>query len=566
MKRFFVWTISAVIASSSFAQNLSWKEKRISKRIQSSVSYLASDALEGRSTGSQGELASALYIAGKMKKLGLAPMGVDGYMQPFAITTLRIADGSSRFTINDRVLTVFTDYFPLSYSTNEANFSGSVIDVGFGISEEGYNDYKDKDVRNKLVAINVSSPDGIHPHSKYIAWHGITKRVDEAVKQGASGVVFYRLNDGVEPPESDLSLKMEPSSVPVIYYTALVPDANYFRDARVDLSLRVLTDVEYGHNVLGFVDNGAKTTVVIGAHHDHLGHNEHGGSRDPDGHEVHNGADDNASGVAVMLELARKLRKSKGWNRNNNYLFMAFSGEEMGLIGSKYFCEHPTIDLGSVNYMLNMDMVGMLDSTERTLIINGVGTSSKWEESIIQLKPEMRGISHINTTKGGIGPSDHTSFYLKEIPSIHFFTGSHEHYHKPTDDAFRLNYGGSAFITCFIVDMVKDLNVAGKLDYIQTVEEDSASAKSKRTKFAVTLGVVPSYDYAGEGFKLDAVQQGKPADVAGVKGGDIIISFNNEKVKDIYDYMNILGQIKVGDLVPIQVQRGGEIISLTIQF
>jgi Peptidase family M28/PDZ domain len=552
------------IASSGVSQNLKWKEKRSCKRIKNSIIYLASDRLEGRSTGSQGELMSAEYIAGEFVKLGLEPKGEEGYFQIFSVTTLRIADASTELTINNQPTSLFTDFYPLSYSSNKTDVSTGIVRVGFGISDENRNDYKGVDVKGKIALINISSPDGIHPHSKWLAWHGINVRVDEAIKQGASGVFFYRSNEKDAMAESELSLKMKPSEVPVIFLTNVINDTMDLAFAHIKVN--ILTDSDKGHNVIGFKNNGASKTVVIGAHHDHLGRGEMGGSLAEKTYEVHNGADDNASGIAALIELARQLKKRKSWNSSNNYLFIAFSGEEIGLVGSKYFVKNPTIDLKTVNYMINMDMVGMLNPETKALIINGVGTGSYWKESISRMESLKRGIGTVKTTTGGIGPSDHTSFYLSQIPAIHFFTGTHPHYHKPSDDVENLNLEGEVFVIGYILGMIKDLNPFDSQPFLATTSEDSTARSSGRTSFKVTLGIVPNYTFDGEGLQMDAVREGKPGQKAGMVAGDIIISFHNSAIANIGDYMEFLKKLAPGDVVEIKVRRGDEIISLTAEF
>ncbi len=546
------------------SQNLSWKEKRTCKRVKGNIEYLASDRLEGRATGSEGEKLSADHIAAAFEQYGLVPKGEDGYFQTFSVTSLRIADGTSSVSLNGSDIALFADFYPLSYSSNKGEISSGVVRAGFGISSTERDDYKGVDAEGKIVMINIGSPDGIHPHSKWLDWHGIKVRVDEAIAHGAKGVMFYRSSEKAAAAESDLSLKMKPSTIPVIFLNQVISDTiNY---AFAQINLKILTDADLGHNVIGFKDNGAATTVVIGAHHDHLGRGESGGSLAEDSYEIHNGADDNASGVAALIELAKQLKKGSKWSSANNYLFIAFSGEEIGLVGSSYFVSNPTIDLSTVNYMLNMDMVGMLNAESKTLIINGIGTGDGWNAAISSLENEVKGIQKVETTEGGIGPSDHTSFYLNKIPSIHFFTGAHEHYHKPSDDVEILNIEGEVFVIGYIRALIQNLNEQPRQNYQATTSHDSAAQSSSRSSFKVTLGIVPNYTFDGEGLYIDAVRQGKPGEKAGLKAGDIIVNFNSKSIADIGDYMEVLKILNPGDSIELVVRRGEEIISLTAQF
>lgn len=310
-----------------------------------------------------------------------------------------------------------------------------------------------------------------------------------------------------------------------------------------------------GIDVVAFLDNNAPTTVIIGAHYDHLGHGLEGASLHSGEPAIHNGADDNASGVASMLYLAEYLKSSDA--KNNNYLFIGFSGEELGLFGSKHFAENPTIDLSKVNYMLNMDMVGRLNE-ERVLAINGVGTSPTWNEVLPRINVD--GIK-IKTSESGIGPSDHTSFYLKDIPVLHFFTGQHSDYHKPSDDSELVNYEGLLSISKFIAALIESLDSKGKLAFVKTKEEQQQAAS-----FKVSLGVMPDYVYDGEGMRIDAVIGGKPAEKAGLQAGDVVIRIGDTNVKDIYDYMEGLSKFNKGDKATVTVKRKDKILDIQVEF
>ncbi|MDH4057789.1 MAG: M20/M25/M40 family metallo-hydrolase, partial [Cyclobacteriaceae bacterium] len=240
------------------------------------------------------------------------------------------------------------------------------------------------------------------------------------------------------------------------------------------------------NNIVAYLDNKAPTTIIIGAHYDHLGIGEQGSSLDanPQG-KIHNGADDNASGVAGVIELARYFSSNKK-KEKNNFLFMCFSGEELGLFGSKYFTENPTINLAQANYMINMDMIGRLDPQTKILLVHGTGTSPVWEPLLNKLTNEN---VVIKTDSSGVGPSDHTSFYLKNIPVLHFFTGSHSDYHKPTDDWEKINYKGEGDVLNIIARVIDGLNDSDKLEFLTTKTKPMTS----RSAFKVTMGIMPSY-------------------------------------------------------------------------
>jgi Zn-dependent M28 family amino/carboxypeptidase len=308
-----------------------------------------------------------------------------------------------------------------------------------------------------------------------------------------------------------------------------------------------------GTNIIGFIDNKAENTIVIGAHYDHLGFGGENSLYRGEKKEIHNGADDNASGVAVMLDLIAKLKNT---NTNNNYLFMAFSGEEEGLLGSNYFVKHPTLDLKKVNYMINMDMVGRL-KPDSTLAVYGTGTSPRFKQTLEATNTRFKLIEN----ESGVGPSDHTSFYLNDIPVLHFFTGQHEDYHKPTDDSDKLNYEGMEAISNYIFDVISDLNNAGKLPFRKTKNE-SDDAPS----FKVTLGVIPDYMFDGKGMRIDGVSEDKPAQKAGLLKGDIVIKLGDSTVTDIYAYMRALSVFKAGDSTKVVVDRNGKHVEANLKF
>lgn len=308
-----------------------------------------------------------------------------------------------------------------------------------------------------------------------------------------------------------------------------------------------------GRNVIGFLDNKAENTIIIGAHFDHLGYGGEGSLYRDSIKAVHNGADDNASGTAVMLDLARKL---KGINTNNNYLFMAFSGEEMGLLGSNYFVKNPTIDTKAVSYMINMDMVGRLKQ-DSTLAVYGVGTSPMFKQVLNAHNDKFKLIEN----ESGVGPSDHTSFYLADIPVLHFFTGQHEDYHKPGDDSEKLNYDGMEKISAYIFDVITDLNDNGKLAFRKTKNESESVPR-----FKVGLGVIPDYLFDGRGMRIDGVSEGKPAQQAGLQKGDIVIQLGDSIVTDMMSYMRALSIYNKGDKTQAVVNRNGKKVKAEIQF
>ncbi|PWK20521.1 M28 family peptidase [Xanthomarina spongicola] len=307
-----------------------------------------------------------------------------------------------------------------------------------------------------------------------------------------------------------------------------------------------------GTNVLAYIDNQAENTIIIGAHYDHLGFGSDGSLHRGE-KEIHNGADDNASGVAVMLDLAGKLKYA---NTSNNYLFMAFSGEEMGLLGSNYFTKNATLDLSKANYMINMDMVGRLKQ-DSTLAVYGVGTSPRWKQTLSATNPGFKLVEQ----ESGVGPSDHTSFYLQDIPVLHFFTGQHDDYHKPGDDTEKLNYEGMDAISNYIFDIITELDKSGKLAFRKTKNESEETPR-----FKVGLGVVPDYLFDGEGMRVDGISEDKPAQKAGLQKGDIVVKLGDSTIVDMMSYMRALSVFKAGDSTQVVVKRNGKDIQANINF
>lgn len=312
-----------------------------------------------------------------------------------------------------------------------------------------------------------------------------------------------------------------------------------------------------GHNVLGYLDNKAPYTIIIGAHYDHLGlgHDHNSLDANPEG-KIHNGADDNASGTAGVLELARYFT-SNTRKEAFNILFMCFSGEELGLLGSKKWCEQPDLKLDAVNYMINMDMIGRLNDSTQKLMVYGVGTAAEW----VTLLESAKGTLSLKLDSAGIGPSDQTSFYLKQLPVLHFFTGQHSDYHKPSDDVEKLNVKGEVKVLNYIVRVIEGTEALPKLGYLKTRTPDTG-----KTSFKVTMGVMPDYSFEGPGMRIDGVTDQKPAFKAGILKGDVVLSINGAPIKDVMGYMGELSKYKKGDTVEVEVERNKSRSIFKVQF
>lgn len=522
------------------------------------VQYLASDRLEGREAGMPGEKLAVDYIAAKFGNVGLMPYGENAsYLQPFTFAAEPKLGALNTLQLGRKKLKVGEQWYPLAYSA-VGDVRGTIRKLDYGIvaPELGRVDYPDTlDLKDRVAAFSVSSPDGVHPHSKYIAYNDLQGRAQRAADHGAAAVLFYSDDPTAPTPKPGFSAKIKSIGIPVIFltgelYEQLVVDGNPFA-VHVEIERAERT----AYNVVGMIDNGAANVVVIGAHLDHLGWGDEGSLHRGEP-AIHNGADDNASGIAVMLQLARDLAEMDQ-TRANDYLFIAFSGEEKGLYGSNYWTKHPTVPIAELNYMINLDMVGRLD-TSGTIGINGVGTSPAWDELNRVLVGELK----VKTTTSGIGPSDHTSFYLQGVPAIHFFTGTHADYHKPSDDEEKVNYDGMLRVTRYIESLIASLNDDGKLAFTKT--EDVNTEDTPR--FKVTLGVVPDYLYDGKGMRIDGITDGKPAANAGLQAGDVVVRLGALDVTDMMGYMKALAQFNKGDATEVTVLREGKEITKNITF
>ena len=307
-----------------------------------------------------------------------------------------------------------------------------------------------------------------------------------------------------------------------------------------------------GRNVIAYLDKKAEKTIVIGAHFDHLGMGGQGSLHRGDS-AIHNGADDNASGTAALLALAKVFKYE---TLKSNILFVAFSGEENGLWGSNYFVKNPTLDLKTINYMINMDMVGRLNE-EKSLAIYGVGTSPSFSKVLDPINADSL---KLVPSESGVGPSDHTSFYLQDLPVLHFFTGQHADYHKPSDDADKINYEGLVQVVRYISRLVAQLDTEPKLAFTKT--KDSSDSP----RFTVSMGVVPDYLYSGKGMRVDGVSEGKPAQAAGLQKGDVVLQLGDSTIIDMMGYMRALSIFKKGDSTQVVVERAGQKIATKVKF
>ena len=544
-----VLVAQSVPAQKSKAPKLNKAEKTIVTNLQSHIAFLANDKLEGRRAGTNGERLAMEYISKRFQETGLQPKGTNGFYQPFEIYDGKQINPGTHFIINGNDLQPGKDFFPFSWSSNISLEALPAIAVQEA-DMPWIIDLKESLEENKN-----------NPHFDLTEY--IRDNAKKAKEKGASSIILFNTSEIDDKLQFNSKDKSEQLGIPVIYVTKEA-GKKFFSDPSATLDIKLKVDVgdkkRTAHNVVGYIDNGAANTIVLGAHFDHLGYGEDGNSMLRTGEKlIHNGADDNASGIAALIELARMLRGNK--IKNSNYLFIAFSGEELGLHGSKYFVENPTIDLKNVNYMINMDMVGRLNDSTKTLTIGGYGTSPQWATFIPVNDRKSPFVIKIDSS--GTGPSDHTSFYLKDIPVLFFFTGLHTDYHKPTDDFDRINYMGELRIINFINSIIIATSQQNqKLAFTKTRETQTGTS----TRFSVSLGVMPDYTFPGSGVRIDGVSDGRPAQKAGMKAGDIIVQLGDYNVSSLENYMQALGKFKKGDSTKVKFKRGNEIIEALVQF
>ena len=642
------------------------------ERLRAHVTYLASEKLEGRRTGTAGAQEAARYVAREFLRLGLRPgaaaacdeLNESCYMQQFpyvagvelgkgnALTATRRAEAGAPMAIDFRV---GEDWMPLGFGSSE-RVEGPVVFVGYGITagEQGHDDYKGAGAAGKVALAFAGTPDGDHPHGRFTRAGEPRFKAAAARAAGAKALVLIASEEELKsdrlarlrydnaggdaglpvavlsrraaakvlglvgPPllsEFEKSLRGGGGGGPV----AVAREAEPGRGVVLGLTTDVVRKNAPAANVVGVLEGSdaklKSEAIVIGAHYDHLGRGGEG-ALGREG-EIYFGADDNASGTAGLLELARLFKGEKEKMRRT-VVFIAFGGEEEGLIGSSHYVRQPALPLGQTVAMLNMDMIGRLRGG--ALHVGGVGTAAELRSMVeeanrgykvtlhppagggaaaegrskeVTLKVRQEGQPDrevkgrvpdpdpivvtgadgrtaltarpaerfaLSLSEDGFGPSDHSSFYARRVPVLFFFTGPHEDYHKPSDTADRVNYEGEAEILGLVRDIVLRLQES---DARPTYALARAEANT-RTTFRVSLGTVPSYGESTDGLKLDAVREGSPAAAAGLKAGDKIVKLAGRDIRNVYDYTQALSGMKPGQEYEVELLRDGQRLKLKL--
>ena len=562
--------------------------------LQKQIGYLASDSLKGRKPGTPEDALAASYIRNCFTKAGLKLLCDNGY-QKFEIVT-DVKAGKNNSIKFDEVSAVYNvDFTPLSFS-NSAVASGNVVFAGYGFDLDldslKWNDYKGLDVKGKWVIVLRGDPEPEKANSAFLPYEQERGKVLTAKDKGAIGVMLVSPAD-IEKTDVIMHMQYDKSpsdaGIPVFSITRALADkmmasmnyniaaletqmkenhkpASIYLEPVVTATADVVKTRVTVQNVVGMIEGSdpvlKKEYIVIGGHYDHLGMGGEGsGSRAPEVQAIHNGADDNASGTAGVIELAQKLSANKA-KLKRSVVFVAFTGEEMGLLGSKEFVSKSPVDLKKVNAMINMDMIGRLNPETKTIVIGGTGTSVE-SDSLIKVLESGRPFS-VTHSPDGYGSSDHASFYSENIPVFFFFTGVHDDYHKPADDADKIDYAGEVSVLNMAYDLANVLSAGKRLTFR---EAGAKQAPRYGRNMKVTLGIVPDMvSTDNNGLRVDGVRKGGPADRAGIVKGDRIISIEAQPVTNIYDYMARLGKLKAGQVASVEIIRDGVKQILIVQF
>jgi aminopeptidase YwaD len=646
----------AILAIAAVAQQRTATNVPSVERLRAHIEYLASDKLEGRRTGTAGANLAAEYIAREFSRYGLRrSIGRDlpgmsvleadspkRYLQEFPYVAGVELGERNLFYLNPgkaddmAQFKVGEDWMPLGFSSNGKINGAEMVFAGYGISsaELKYDDYSASSARDRVAIVFAGSPDGDNPHGQFARAGEIRFKAAAARAAGARALLIIageeKLNDDrlyrlsydnageagipalvISRPLAEKLLDRGSLSEYQAAADARGANNTQLRAAigvrKLDLSTEVTRRLSPSANVVGILDGSDPTlkneVIVIGAHYDHLGHGGEGSLAPREG-EIHHGADDNASGTAGMLELAR-LFCSQKLRPRRTIVFIAFSGEEEGLLGSNYYVNHPIMPLANTVTMINMDMIGRMKDNK--LIVGGVGTAPQWRQTLAAANaPERMRVAIAPASPGdmprpvstvgrevpgrevpivtgsngspvvtlsfekpfdlalnedGFGPSDHSSFYAKQIPVLFFWTGSHEDYHKPSDTAEKINYADEVRILGLVTRIVYEIDTNDKRPVYAVAKSESTGRASG---FRVYLGTIPNYADSNDGLLLDGVRDDSPAAKAGLKAGDKIVKLAGRDVRNVYDYTYALGEMKAGQEYEVELMRTGDRITLKI--
>ena len=582
-----------LFAWNSFSQQLS--TEITPEDIKAHISYLASDDLQGRYTGTTGSHLASTYIRDQFRGAGLKLPGEEG-MQLFEVVVSVSAGPQNSFQVNGKPAISKEEFTPFPFSLSTELDAGVVFaGYGFDIDQDSilWKDYEGVDVTGKWVMILRGDPEMEKQESRFVQFGDDRDKVLTARDHGAAGILMV---SGKNFDESDDLVRMtfdktqSNAGIPVIHIKRAVADEILSGNAasvealetglitsmkpgsfEVKAQVKAVTEVLHqkveARNVIGILEGSdpllKDTYIVIGAHYDHLGMGGSGsGSRLMDSLAIHNGADDNASGTAGIIELAGKLASERS-SVKRSIIFVAFDAEELGLLGSKYFVEHPPVQVNSMMAMINFDMIGRLKEENPSIMVGGAGTA---KESSGILDSLDRGEIQMTYSLEGYGPSDHAAFYAEDIPVSFFSTGAHEDYHMPEDDWDRINYKGEEEVLDIAMQLIMELANRPDLLTFQEAGPKEQTAGRGGYRFKVTLGIMPDFTSTTPGgLGVGGVKKDGPAFKGGMLKGDVITAIDGKPINDIYDYMNRLKKFQPGQRIAVDVLRNGVTEVLIIQ-
>ncbi len=553
--------------------------------IKSHVNYLASDELAGRKPGTEGGHLAAEYIRDQLREIGLELLGEEGFQYFDVVTDVETGE-NNQFRFDGVSGTLGADFSPLSFSENGTH-EAEVVFAGYGFDIETdslkWDDYADIEVDDRFVMILRGDPDIDSDSSLFIPYTPLRKKVLTAKDHGAAGVIFVsgpKFDKDDELIGVSLDQARAAAGIQVVHIKRTLADSllqgsghtiadlenkliesmqplSFDLGRKAAITTEIIKKEVQTQNVVGYLEGSdpliKNEYIVLGAHFDHLGFGGPGsGSRRPDTTAIHNGANDNASGVAAVLEIIEKIAANPF---KRSILFIAFGAEEMGLLGAKHFTANPLVDLDKIKFMFNLDMIGGMDADSSVITIGGTGTADGLSD-LIDAQAENTGL-RVEQSTAGYGPSDHAAFYMKNIPVLFFFTGAEDYYHTPADDPENLNYRGIEMIAGYAFDLLTD--IANRPVAMVYQEAGPKERDTGRMGMKVTLGIMP--DFAGvikNGLRVDAVIPDRPAHCAGMKKGDVIVAIEGKTVNNIYDYMGRLSEFKKGRRISVDVMRDGK--------
>lgn len=566
-------------------------------RYLNDIKTLAAPDMEGRGAGTKGLTRAQHLIEKRYKELGLEPAGVNGYAQPFTVVTGARLKSGNHFVVqasgSRNELKMDQEFVPFSFSAS-GQVAAPLVFAGYGATadEFHYDDYAGLDVKDKIVIVLRYEPSGFAEKSGN---HGLTQhsqlitKAINARNHGAKAVIVLngKLGDGEEDLLTRFGSVSGPENVGIVMVqvknaaadawfqsagkplkdvqeqinSATKPASFSFPDTlHLSLHIDIETTRATVNNVLAWLPGQTDEYVIIGAHYDHLGRGNFDSLAPSQIGQIHPGADDNASGTAGVLELARLLAPQRG-QLKRSILFMDFAGEELGLLGSAAWVKDPTRPLAKAVAMLNMDMIGRIK--DHKVYIGGVGTGSTFKAALEQAQKDAP--FKIEYSAGGYSSSDHTSFVTRKIPVLFFFSGLHSDYHKPSDTWDKINAPSAASLLDLIGNVALQLANATDSPAFQVVAEDKPPAAGGGGGYGPYFGSIPDFGQTENGVKFSDVKPNSPAAKAGLKAGDILVQFGDKPIKNLYDFTDALRRSKVGDVVEVKVLRDGQPVTASVK-